>query len=348
MNKTIKIILVLCCLGIISFVYINMDRQTTNYIKVIDNILDESIDGIAVSISDIGSMSNDKSLLLDIETNMVDGKLKSWDHDGSLSGLSIEILKELVTLEDGYSNFMLSDKDFYMLEVNVDFTKGTNTGDPHSMTLYIDKETRDIVIPQIYDVEDKYNVSISNQHTFEASEKLYELVDSLLDGLKIEASEPSYTLDQNYGVTMVFLEYASDELVVFRGTFGLFVYSLIDKAIIRSVDLVEIGCEMVQGSEAAMISVDSEGKLIYVYKANSDGMYIYDIDLNKFTPSIYKPLEDSVHLYDSFEELEHANGLISANCVKFDHGEYGYLESDDYTVRTLKYVRGEKVYDIFN
>jgi len=48
---------------------------------------------------------------------------------------------------------------------------------------------------------------------------------------------PSYSLEQTYSVTMVDLEYTSDDLVIFRGNFGLFVYDLNTKSMIRSVDL---------------------------------------------------------------------------------------------------------------
>lgn len=346
MNRVIKLMLILLVIGVISLVYINMDNQTTDYVKVIENILDESIEGIAVSISDVNSL-HEKKLLLDIETTMVNDQLKSWNNNEYLAGLSIEILKELVTLEDGYTNMMLSSKEFYLIDINMDFTKGNNVNKPHSITLYIDKETHAVIVPQVYDVENKYNMSINNQHTFKESKELNDLVDSLLEGLIIEAKEPSYTLDQNYGVTMVSLEYASDEITIFRGAFGLFVYSLTEEKLLRSVDLADINCEAQQGSEAAWLSVSSDGQMIYIYKANSDGMYIYDVELNVFTASIYKAQEDSVELHDSFEELSFANGLISATCIKFGDDDYGYLETEDYTIGTLKYVRGDKVYDIF-
>lgn len=165
--------------------------------------------------------------------------------------------------------------------------------------------------------------------------------------LDVEAVEAVYSAEDNFGVTMARLVYASDEQVIFRAYGSMFIYDLKEEKMVREVALSTIDCGMIQGSEASWIEVNRDGSVIQIQKSSSDHMYIYDYETNTFRESISTPMSDSVELLESIDVIAHADGLVSYSCVKFGEDEYGYLETEDYTAKTLVYVRGEKRYQLF-
>ncbi|WP_461392995.1 hypothetical protein [Desulfosporosinus fructosivorans] len=56
--------------------------------------------------------------------------------------------------------------------------------------------------------------------------------------------------------------------------------------------------------------------------------------------SNFVPIEDVVDL----KQLGH----YSHNAVKFGTGEYGYLHTPDWTLRTFSYVRNDMMYRLFS
>jgi len=217
--------------------------------------------------------------------------------------------------------------------------------------LVIDKSEKATLI-----TVNKRNFIVDNNKLFEILEKFectrsrnnyFPFENDLVEEFDIPATEANYTLNQNYGVTMVELEYASDSRLIFRGTFGLFVYDLIKEEMFRSIDLEQIKCDFIQGSQAAEIQVNQEGTMIQVHRMDSDIAYLYDIEQNIYTCSIYRPIEAGFKMQDSYEEGLMEDALVSACCVKFGEDDYGYLSTLDYTVRTLEYIRGDRRYQLF-
>lgn len=167
----------------------------------------------------------------------------------------------------------------------------------------------------------------------------------------IDIKEATYTLDQNYGVTMIDLVYASDERVIFRGYMGLFIYDLMNKEMVRTVDLSVVDCAWGQGSEACEVTASEDGQTVRLLRhselLNNERVYIYDSKSNKIVESIEKNEIDAISMEDTYDVFGVTDDLRSVSTVKFDEDDFGYLSTEDYTLATLKYVRGDEMYYLF-
>lgn len=151
----------------------------------------------------------------------------------------------------------------------------------------------------------------------------------------IETNVPKWSPEQRIGADMPVLDYASDDFIVFHGNFGLFVYDLKSLEIIRSLDLEPINCHYTQGDNICKVSVSMDGNTVQLYPLSSKKMYIYNVSNNTLLETTYRPMEDP---FDS--------QLVSGG-VRFNTNEYGILQTYDWTLGTLSYVRGDRMYTLF-
>ena len=143
---------------------------------------------------------------------------------------------------------------------------------------------------------------------------------------KIKLTEPKWYPSQTTGADMVELDYVSDEIIIFHGYFGLYVYDLKDQRIIASLDLKTIGCHMTQGDDYCQATVSKDGNIVNLHPISSEDMYVYTVSDHTLDRVPYKPMEEE---------------------FKFNNGEYGYLYSENGTLGTLVYIRGDKSYGLF-
>lgn len=88
---------------------------------------------------------------------------------------------------------------------------------------------------------------------------------------------PDITYDTNTGVE-VMIAFESENYVVFNGYFGLFVYDLKNNKMVGTLDLEPIGCQMVQGDNACMVSFNESQMVARIWPADQkDVMYEYYI-----------------------------------------------------------------------
>ena len=170
------------------------------------------------------------------------------------------------------------------------------------------------------------------------------------EGIKLIA--PTWlSADTTTGVG-VFLDYANDNIVVFHGYFGLFIYSLSEQKLALAVDLnATLGTSNIQGSSGAAVRVSADGKTVLLYRYDESGppekaFYIDTDTPMQFVYSDYIPL-DSV--FDGFADLREAGAdpnTFSDMAVKFDDG-YGYINCGN-TIGGLTYVRGDAEYKVFD
>lgn len=152
-------------------------------------------------------------------------------------------------------------------------------------------------------------------------------------------------LSEDTGIGIgVFIDYADDNVLVFHGEFGLFVYDLKAEKIIFSADLEKsIGTTIIQGSEpSAIIRVSADGSTVQLYNSdNPDVTYYIDTADGTYSVGKYKELEDYFE-YGAF------NGYAY---IQFDDGTKGEMscsvESPVGTVGNLRYLRGEKEWRLF-
>ncbi len=167
----------------------------------------------------------------------------------------------------------------------------------------------------------------------------------------LEPASPAISPEQEVGADMAELDYASDNIVIFHGYFGLFVYDLGSKKIVRGLDLKPIGCTATQGDSYCEVTVAPNGNTVQLHPMNSKDMYVYKVSDNTLRKTAYKKMENR------FADFVDITGIIdlqvagsySHTAVKFGTGEYGYLHTSDWTVGTLAYVQGDDMlYRLFD
>lgn len=164
----------------------------------------------------------------------------------------------------------------------------------------------------------------------------------------IQPKEAAISLEQTIGADMAQLDYASDDIIIFHGYFGLFIYNVKESKIIRSVDLKSINCSATQGDNYCEVSVSMDGSIIQLHDVSSKEMYIYSVSDNSLSKTSDKPMENPFKLRPTVEAIKENTYVYSAESVKFDNGDLGYLVCKDFTLGTLKYIRNDKIYSIFN
>lgn len=164
----------------------------------------------------------------------------------------------------------------------------------------------------------------------------------------VKPKEPVISLEQILGADMAKLDYASDDTVIFHGYFGLFVYDIKKSKIIRSVDLIAINCNSTQGDNYCEVSVNNDGTIVQLHAISSKDMYVYSTIDNALVKSSYKAMEKPFKLIPTVEEINQNLSSYSTESVKFANDDYGYLVSEDFTLRTLEYIRNGKVYHLFS
>lgn len=163
-------------------------------------------------------------------------------------------------------------------------------------------------------------------------------------------TEPSVTSNQTLGTDMVSLDYASDDLIIFHGYFGLFVYDLDTQTLVRSLDLKPIGCQFTQGDSYCEVSVSTDGNTIQLHPMDNKEMFVYTVSDNTLVKSPYTELADSFqsHLVPTDKVIQSDLGNYSSQAVAFDTGEFGVLHTSDWNLGTLSYTRDDMMYALFN
>lgn len=160
-----------------------------------------------------------------------------------------------------------------------------------------------------------------------------------------------FHLDQDIGADMAELDYVSDDIVIFHGYFGMFVYDLNSLEITSSLDLKPINCNATQGDNYCDVSVSMDGNIVQLHEMSSDNMFVYNVINHTLEKTAYKPMKDSFgSQFVSIEEVIDSTmlGNHSHSAVLLDSGEYGYLYAHDGTIGSLTYVQGDMVYNIFD
>lgn len=165
-----------------------------------------------------------------------------------------------------------------------------------------------------------------------------------------EPTAPELSFEQIVGADMVELDYASNEILIFHGYFGLFVYDLNSLQIIRSLDLKTINCHQTQGDSYCEVSVSMDGNTVQLHPMNNENMFVYTVSDNTLQEITYKQMDNPFGSQFVFigEVIDSTKlGNHSYHAIQFDTGEYGYLYSENGTIGSLLYVRGDMKYHLF-
>lgn len=116
----------------------------------------------------------------------------------------------------------------------------------------------------------------------------------------IPVKEAKPDLTQSTGADGAMLYYADEKRIIFGGSFGLFIYDTVNLKMLRSVDLVAIGCSYTQGDKYCEIQVSEDGQQVYLHPMNVTDMYIYDVEKNSLKKEAYDLT--GVSLYSGIKE----------------------------------------------
>lgn len=132
------------------------------------------------------------------------------------------------------------------------------------------------------------------------------------DAVEIAIEAPGVTRETNLGADGAILDYADDDVIIFHGWYGLFVYDRNRQEITDAINLYAIGCNYTQGDHACLVTADSNGK-IYLSPMNAEFSYVYDILEDRMLKvpagNISKPEEN---------DREKAGYLYSASGLWYD------------------------------
>ena len=170
------------------------------------------------------------------------------------------------------------------------------------------------------------------------------------DAVPVRLSVPELLPGQQLGTDMTQLDYASDDIVIFHDYYGMFVYDLEQQKIVRSLDLGPIGCNFTQGDNHCIVSVSRDGSTVRLHPMSSESMYVWSVRKNTLAKTAYEPMEESFSDFVDTTGVKDHNeaGKCSRAAVKFDNGDYGYLYTTGWTLDTLYYIRGDRIYKLFD
>ena len=71
-----------------------------------------------------------------------------------------------------------------------------------------------------------------------------------------------------------------ESIIIFHDYFGLIVYDLTNRKVVRSLDLEPIGCHMTQGDDVCQVAVSADGTTVWLHPRSKAYMYQYEIQEN--------------------------------------------------------------------
>lgn len=119
----------------------------------------------------------------------------------------------------------------------------------------------------------------------------------------------------------------------------------------RSLDLKPLNCHQTQGDNYCDVSVSMDGNTVQLHPMSSENMFVYTISDNTLKETTHMRMEKPFgSQFVSIEEVINSTklGNHSHHAILFDTGEHGYLHAEDGTIGTLSYVRGDKVFRLFD
>lgn len=125
---------------------------------------------------------------------------------------------------------------------------------------------------------------------------------------EIEAKAAVISAETPFGADGPSLDFAGklgtgkESIVIFHDYFGLIVYDLTSEKVIRSLDLMSIGCHMTQGDDACQVAVSEEGTTVWLHPRSKRYMYRYEVEKGRlYREELVKTFEIDLEGEDLFD-----------------------------------------------
>lgn len=144
--------------------------------------------------------------------------------------------------------------------------------------------------------------------------------------------------EATFGAALIF-DYASDEIVIFHGYFGLYVYDLKEQKMLLTVDFEKaVGTTVIQGSYGAAVCVSAGGKQIRIN---------YYPDQGSPRTAYYIDIAEQSCTYGPYKELD-STFVVPNGSVKFADGTEGTVKCPTGKIESICYIRDDMVYEMFD
>lgn len=104
------------------------------------------------------------------------------------------------------------------------------------------------------------------------------------EGNQVTVQSAKITEDTPFGADGPCLDYAGnmtpdgDSIIIFHDYFGMIVYDLRNREVVRSLDLAAIGCDKTQGDDACQVAVSEDGGTVWLHPRSKRYMYRYEVE----------------------------------------------------------------------
>lgn len=101
---------------------------------------------------------------------------------------------------------------------------------------------------------------------------------------QIEAKAADLSEETFFGADGPTLDFAGDigtgkeNIIIFHDYFGLIVYDLMNRKVVRSLALEPIGCHMTQGDDVCQVAVSADGNTVWLHPRSKQYIYRYDVE----------------------------------------------------------------------
>ena len=134
--------------------------------------------------------------------------------------------------------------------------------------------------------------------------------EEISEARQLTATPAQISEETELGVDGPWLDYAgkpgmgsaNNSVIIFHDYFGLVVYDLTDREVVRSLDLAAIGCNFTQGDNTCQVAVSADGREVWLYPMKRQYMFHYDVEKNLLRQlPIVKSFEVDLETQDLFD-----------------------------------------------
>ncbi len=134
--------------------------------------------------------------------------------------------------------------------------------------------------------------------------------EEISEARQLTAAPAQISEETELGVDGPWLDYAgkpgmgsaNNSVIIFHDYFGLVVYDLTDREVVRSLDLAAIGCNFTQGDNTCQVAVSADGREVWLHPMKRQYMFHYDVEKNLLRQlPIVKSFEVDLETQDLFD-----------------------------------------------
>lgn len=157
--------------------------------------------------------------------------------------------------------------------------------------------------------------------------------ESIREPRQLPVSAAEIYADTEFGADGPALDYAGrmdidgarSSVIIFHDYFGLVIFDLSNREILRSLDLAAIGCNFTQGDNACQVAVSSDGTKVWLHPRARQYMFRYEVEEDRLWQiPLVKTFETDLEAEDLFDRY-----LVSEEQYEEWHSNYLYEEYKD-------------------